>query len=166
MTELRKRMIEDLQLREMSPRTQQMCVRAVSQLAKHYNTSPDLISGEELRQYFLYLKNEKRYSRSASTIALCGITFFYRFTLKRQFPTLELVRSPHEKKLPVVLSCDEVRRIFAEVRLERYRACLATIYSCGLGLLEGTRLAVPFEGRFFVASPQLPQGRNAEQLLP
>jgi len=158
MTELRKRMLEDLQLREMSPRTQQMYVRAVSQLARHYNKSPALINDEELRQYFLYLKNVKRYSRSASTIALCGIKFFYRFTLKRQFPTLELARSPHEKKLPAVLSREEVRRILAEVRLERYRACLSTIYSCGLRLIEGTRLAVPFEGRFFAALSSVAAG--------
>ena len=77
MTKLRQRMIEDLQLRGMSERTQEMYVRAVRQLAEHYNKSPDKISEEELRCYFLYIKNVKKYSRSASTIALCGIKFFY-----------------------------------------------------------------------------------------
>jgi hypothetical protein len=61
MTELRKRMIECLQLRGMSERTQQCYVRAVRQLAEHYHKSPDLITEEELRQYFLYLKNVKKY---------------------------------------------------------------------------------------------------------
>ncbi|MBN1996242.1 phage integrase N-terminal SAM-like domain-containing protein, partial [candidate division KSB1 bacterium] len=73
MTDLRKRFIEDLQLKGMSERTVEMYVRAVSQLAKHYNKSPDQISDEELRLYFLYNKNERKWSRTASTISLCGI---------------------------------------------------------------------------------------------
>ncbi len=68
MTELRKRMIECLQLRGLSQRTQEAYVRAVRQLAEHYHKSPDLITEEELRRYFLYLKNVKQYSRAASTM--------------------------------------------------------------------------------------------------
>ena len=103
MTPLRRRMIEDLQLRGMSERTQEMYVRAVRQLAEHYHKSPDRITEEELRDYFLYIKNVKEYSRSASTIALCGIKFFYDHTINRNWPTLTFVRSPREKKLPVIL---------------------------------------------------------------
>ncbi len=72
MTELRKRMIESLQLRGLSPRTQEAYVRAVRQLAEHYHKSQDLVTEEELRQYFLYIKNVKKYSRPTITIALCG----------------------------------------------------------------------------------------------
>ena len=61
MTELRKRIIESLQLRGMSERTREAYLRAVRQLAQHYKKSPDLISEEELRQYFLYIKNVKKY---------------------------------------------------------------------------------------------------------
>ncbi len=143
MTELQKRMIEDLQLRGMSERTQEMYVRAVRQLAEHYRKPPDRITEEELRQYFLYLKNVKKYSRSASTIALCGLKFFYEHTLKVQWSTLTFVRAPREKKLPAILSLEEVRHILACVRLLRYRVCLTTIYSCGLRLQEGTHLQVP-----------------------
>jgi integrase/recombinase XerD len=64
MTELRKRMIECLQLRGLSERTQEAYVRAVRQLAEHYHKSPDLISEEELRQYFLHLKNFKHHVNS------------------------------------------------------------------------------------------------------
>lgn len=142
MTELRRRMIECLQLRGMSERTQEMYVRAVRQLAEHYHKSPHLITEEELRQYFLYIKNVKRYSRSASTIALCGIKFFFQHTLNRDWSTLSFVRAPREKKLPVILSIEEVRRMLGCVRLPRYRVCLSTIYSCGLRLQEGTRLQV------------------------
>ena len=143
MTELRKRMIECLQLRGLSERTQEAYTGAVRQLAQHYHKSPDLITEEELRQYFLYVKNIKKYSRAASTIAICGIKFFFEQTLNRQWATFGLVRAPREHKLPVILSLEEVREILNRVRLPRYRACLSTIYSCGLRLQEGIRLAVP-----------------------
>ncbi len=143
MTQLRQRMIEDLQLRGLSARTQEMYVRAIRQLAEHDHKSPDCITEEELRAYFLYLKNVKHYSRSASTIALCGIKFFYEHTLQRAWTTLTFVRPPREKKLPVILSIAEVRTILAHLKLLRYRVCLTTIYACGLRLQEGTHLQVP-----------------------
>ena len=143
MTPLRKCMTEDLQLRGMGERTQQMYVRAVRQLSEHYSKSPDKITEEELRDYFLYTKNIKKWSRSTSTIAICGIKFFYENTLKRDWTTLTFVRTKREKKLPVILSKEEVRKVLGNIRLLRYRVCLTTIYSCGLRLQEGTHLQVP-----------------------
>ena len=143
MTPLQQRMREDLQLRGLSARTQEMYSRAVYQLAAHYRKSPDQITEEELRDYFLYLKNVKHYSRRASTIALCGIKFFYEHTRKREWSTLTFVRALREKRLPVILSVAEVRTILAHLKLLRYRVCLTTIYSCGLRLQEGTHLQVP-----------------------
>ena len=142
MSPLQQRMIEDMQLRGLSARTQEAYARAVWQLAQHYHRRPDQLSEEELRQYFLYLANEKKIARPTATIALCGIKFFYEQTLKQEWPTLRFVRPPREWKLPVVLSRKEVRRILHEVRIPVYRACLTTIYACGLRLLEGTRLQV------------------------
>ena len=142
MTELQQKMIECLQLNGLSERTQDAYVRAVRQLAEHFHKSPDLINEEELRQYFLYIKNVKHYARSSSTIAICGIKFFFEKTLQRKWATFELLRAPREKKLPVILSVEEVRRILSCVRLLRYRVCLTTIYSCGLRLQEGTNLRV------------------------
>jgi integrase/recombinase XerD len=142
MTELRQRMIECLQLRGLSARTQESYVRAVRQLAEHYHKSPDLISEEELPQYFLYLKNVKHYARNTLTIAICGIRFFFERTLEKEWTIFNLVRPAPEKKLPVILSRAEVRQILAHVRLPRYKVCLTTIYSCGLRLQEGTNLRV------------------------
>jgi site-specific recombinase XerD len=142
MTELRKHMIEDMQLRGLSASTQEQYVHAVKQLAQHFHRSPDQLSDEDLREYFLYLANEKKLARSTTTIALCGIRFLYQRTLHQQWPTLELVRPAYEYKLPVVLSHDEVLRILAEVQVPKYRTCLATIYSCGLRLEEGLHLRV------------------------
>ena len=93
-------------------------------------------------QYFLYLKNEKRVSPSGFKIALCGIKFFYERTLRREWELLDLARPDREKKLPVVLSREEVRRILRCVRRPRYQVCLSTIYGCGLRRQEGVSLHV------------------------
>jgi len=135
-------MVEDMQLRGLSEKTQEAYVRAVRQLAEHYGKSPEHISEEELRQYFLYLRNDKHASSSAFTIALCGIKFFYQQTLRREWTTFDLVRPAREKKLPVVLSTDEVRRVLGCLRRPRYRVCLTTIYCCGLRLQEGVHVQV------------------------
>jgi integrase len=135
-------MIEDMQLRGFAVRTQEAYLLAVSQLARHYHKPPDQIDEEELRQYFLFLKNEKHAARATCTIALCGIKFFFERTLGREWKTFEFLRPPKEKKLPVVLSVSEVRRVLGCVHRQSYRVCLTTIYACGLRLLEGARLQV------------------------
>jgi integrase/recombinase XerD len=142
MTTLRQKMIEDMQLHSFAERTQDSYLRVVRQLAAYFNKPPDQITEEELRQYFLYLKNVKKASRSTITLALCGIKFFYERTLQRQWATLAIVRPQQEKKLPVVLSVEEVRQILSRVRRWRYRLCLSTIYACGLRLQEGLQLQI------------------------
>jgi integrase/recombinase XerD len=142
MTPLRRRMLEDMQLRGYSARTQECYAAAVRQLAEHYHRSPDQLSEEDLRQYFLYLANEKKVARATATIALCGIRFFFEQTLRREWTTLRFVRPAREHKLPVVLSRDEVRHVLGLVRIRVYRECLTTIYAGGLRLLEGARLQV------------------------
>jgi integrase/recombinase XerD len=142
MTPLRQRMIEDLQLRGYSDSTQSLYVNAVRQLCEHYDKTPGRITEEELRDYFLYGKNVKKWARSTSTVALCGIKFFYENTIQRPWPTLLFIRPGHEKKLPVVLSRDEVRETLRNIQLLRYRACLTTIYACGLRLSEGIHLKI------------------------
>lgn len=142
MTPLRSRFIEDLQLHGYAATTQSRYVEALRELAKHYRKSPDQISEEELRQYFLFLTREKKVARSTATIALCAIKVFFQNTVRRSWPTLSLLRPPKEKKLPVVLSRDEVRLILSCVHKLVYRVCLTTIYSCGLRLSEGLRVQI------------------------
>ena len=141
-TLLRQKMIEDMQLHGFAARTQEAYLLAVSQLARYYQKSPDQIDEEGLRQYFLYLIEEKHAARNTCTIALCGIKFFFQNTLGKEWKIFELARPPREKKLPAVLSMEEVRRILARVRCQRYKVCLIAIYACGLRLLEGVRLQV------------------------
>ena len=143
MTPLRQRLIEDLQLRGLSERTQERYGRAVRPLAEHDHKTPERITEEALRDYFLSLKNVKHSSRSASTIALCGIKFCSGHTLKRAWTTLTFVRPPREQQLPVILSPEEVRTILAHLTLRRYRVCLTTISSGGLRLHAGPHRQVP-----------------------
>jgi integrase len=135
-------MIEDLQLKGYSESTRKLYVSAVRQLCEHFTKAPGKITEENLRDYFLYGKNVRKWSRSTSTVALCGIKFFYENTIKRPWPTLLFIRPGHAKKLPVVLSRDEVHKLLRSIRSLRYRVCLTTIYSCGLRLSEGTNLKV------------------------
>jgi site-specific recombinase XerD len=142
MSALRQKMIEDMQLKGLAVRTQEAYVNAVLQLSRRFKKSPDNIAEAELREYFLYLKTEKQVAESTFSIALCGIKFFYEQTLKKEWHILQLVRPERKKKLPVVFSTEEVKRVLNCVHRFEYQVCLKTIYACGLRLLEGTRLRV------------------------
>jgi site-specific recombinase XerD len=143
MTQRRQRMIEERQLRGRSERTQAMDVRAVRQLAEHCHKSPDHLTEEELRDYFLSRKNAQHYSRSASTSALGGITCCSQHTWQRAWTTLTCIRPPRAKKLPVILRRAEVRTMLAHLKRPRSRGCLTTLDACGLRLPAGTHLQVP-----------------------
>jgi len=142
MTDLRKRFTRDLQLRNFSERTVEAYVRAVRQLAEHFNKPPDTINEEELKAYFLYNRNVRKWSRAASSISICGIKFFYIHTLGKEWTTFKLVRPPKEKSLPEILSMKEVKKVLACIKMDYHRICLKTIYSLGLRLQEGTHLQV------------------------
>jgi integrase/recombinase XerD len=115
----------------------------VRQLAEHFGRAPERVSPEELRQYFLHLKTERRFSRSSSTQAICAIKLFWEKSLHRPWPAeVEFVRANPQFKLPVVLAAAEVRRILAAVPALDHRVALVTIYSCGLRLSEGLNLEV------------------------
>ena len=142
MTPLRQKMVEDMVLRGLAKKTQEAYQRAVQQLAEYYNRSPEQVSEEELRQYLLYLRQEKKASRSTCLVAINGLKFFYKYTMQQEWPAGVFVRLPREKKLRVVLSLGEVQQVLKQVKLFQYRVCLGTIYSCGLRLKEGVHLRV------------------------
>jgi len=143
MTALRQRMIEDLRLRGYADRTVEAYVSAVSRLAQFHHTPPDHLSEEQLRAYLLHLTTARKLAGPSLTVALCGLRFFYEQTLKRSWNILDVARPKRDKRLPVVLSRAEVWQVLAAVRTPAYRACLTTIYACGLRLLEATQLQVP-----------------------
>ena len=140
MTELRRRMKEDLQLAGYSPRTQDSYIATVRVLAKYYHRSPDLLTEDEIRRFFIHMINDLKSSGSSVTVYLCGIKFFYETTLKRSWEFFDLVRPMRTKRLPVVLTPDEVRSILQLILNPIYRMALTIIYACGLRISEGVRL--------------------------
>lgn len=140
MTALRRKMTEDLQLAGYSIKTMESYLYSVQGLAKHYRRSPDLLTEEEVREFFIHLIDERKLSGSSITIYLCGIKFFFETTLKRKLNILDIVRPQRSKRLPVVLSQEEVRTILKRVKRPIYRMALTIIYACGLRISEGVRL--------------------------
>lgn len=139
---LRERFIEDMRLAGYSARTQEAYVQAVARLVDWVDKPPLQVSEEGIRQYFLYLTHEKQVARGTATIVLCAVKLFFEKTLRRSWPTLKFARPAPTRKLPVVLSREEVAAILAQVRVPLYQVCLTTIYACGLRLQEGARLEV------------------------
>ncbi len=142
MTELRRRMIQDLQLHGYAKRTQESYIAAVSLLARYYKRSPDLLDDEDIRRYFLYLINDRQASSSTVRQYLSGVKFFYEKTLGRELPVLDLVKPRKRLKLPDVLSVAEVRTILSLVRNPKAHMLLTLIYACGLRLSEGLNARV------------------------
>jgi site-specific recombinase XerD len=141
-SQVRQKMLEDLQLQGRSKRTRETYDRSVRLLEQYFGKTADQLGQQEVRDYFLALHKEKHWSRSSITIALCGIKYCFEQTLHQDWDVFGILRPGIEKKLPVVLSRDEVASILKLVRLPFYRICLQTIYSCGLRLQEGASLTV------------------------
>lgn len=142
MTPLRQRMINDLRIRNYSPRTIKHYVRQVAAFARYFGKSPDQLGPAHVRGFQMYLIEEKQLSWSGFNIAVCALRFFYRVTLKKDWMIEHLPYGKRPKTLPVVLSKDEVMRLFAAIPNLNYRIILMTAYSAGLRLSEVARLRV------------------------
>jgi len=142
MTVLRTRMIEKLRLKNYSVRTEQAYVAAVAHFARHFGRSPDELGPDEIRQWQLYLQNEKKASWSYFNQAMSALRFFYREILGRDelIPRLSYMR--RERRLPVVPSISEVGAFLDAIDNPEYRMVLTVVYGCGLRLLEATRIEV------------------------
>ncbi len=141
MKDVYARLEEDFRLRGLSDRSRKAYLGAVRQLERHSRRPPDELGDEEVRGYFLHLIDVRRVSPSTVNQHLYAIKFLYRVTLKRELPCLATIRPKRRRKLPAVLSVEEVRSVLKQLRVARIRACMTVIYSCGLRLLEGTHLA-------------------------
>ena len=104
MTPLRRRMLEDMQVRNLSPHTQRSYVQQVSQFARHFQRSPEQLGPEEIRTYQVYLTNEKKLAPGSIVIAVSALRFLYAVTLKKDWPVDEVIPAPKvPQTLPVVL---------------------------------------------------------------
>jgi integrase/recombinase XerD len=142
MTPLRQRMIEDMQLRNLSAATQRVYLHYIFGLARFYRISPDLLSLEEVREYQLYLINERKYSAESVNHFVIAAKFLYNITLEIPWPDNALPRCRVPFRLPVVLSATEVDEFFQHVCTIRYRAALMTAYGAGLRVSEVATLQI------------------------
>lgn len=142
MTNWYEQSVNALQLAGKGDRTQQCYTRAVRMLVDHFIKTPDLITEEELQAYFLHRRNESNWSASTMRIHYCGIRFFFANVLKRDWHLFNYLRAKVERRLPEVLSRQEVRKIFSCVNTFRNLAFFKTVYSCGLRLSEAQHLQV------------------------
>ena len=142
MTLLKQRMLEDLRIRNYSQSTVECYVRAVADFARHFDKSPDQLGEEEIRSWQLHLLNEKKVKLSTYIQAVCGLRFFYRNTLHRKIDFERIPLPRYEKKLPVILTMDEVKALLEAPKNLGHRAILATMYGAGLRVSEATHLKV------------------------
>ena len=140
-TPLRQRMLEDMRLRKLEPRTQEAYVRAVSKLAAYLHRSPDTATVEDLRNFQLHLVDTGT-SPMTLNVTLTGLRFFFDVTLERLelMARMHPVKLPH--KLPVVLSPQEVSRLIAAASNVKHQAALSVAYGAGLRASEVIHLKV------------------------
>jgi len=141
MTPLRQRMIEDMQVRNLSANTQASYLQQVSLFACHFDKSPHLLGPEDIRVYQLYLTNEKKLATGSIHIAIAALRFLYKVTLKKEWSFAEVIPLPRKpQKLPVVLSPEEVLHFLACVEPGKHRVILTICYAAGLRISEAVRL--------------------------
>ena len=141
MTILRRRMTDDMKVRNLSSHTQASYLRQVSQFARYFGKSPDLLGPEEIRTYQVYLTKEKKLAPGSIHIAIAALRFFYKVTLKREWKFEEILPLPKKpQKLPLILSPEEVRHFLGCVKGLKHRVILTSCYAAGLRISETVHL--------------------------
>ena len=137
MTPLRQRMTEDMQVRNLSPHTQNSYVQQVSLFARYFDKSPEELGPEEIRAYQVYLTNERKLATSSILIAVSALRFLYKVSLKRNWTFDDIIPAPQKpEKLPIVLSPEEVLHFLESIGSTKHRAILTTCYAAGLRISE------------------------------
>ena len=142
MTNLRRRMLEDLRIRNLAEGTQQLYVANVAAFARHFGRSPEELGPEHIRAWQVHLVEERKVAWSTLNIAVCALRFLYRTTLGKDWTIRHIPYAKREKRLPVVLSPQEVRRMLAAVTNPKHRSMLMVAYSGGLRVSEVTHLRI------------------------
>ena len=139
---LRTKMSEDLQLTSKAQRTHDGYLREIRKLADHCRMPPDQITEQQVRSYFLHLKNDRKFAAGSLTVTLSALKFFYRITCPRDWVTLEQLKVKGPKTLPEVITIEQVHNIIDACTTERMAVFFWTLYSLGLRLDEGLNLQV------------------------
>jgi site-specific recombinase XerD len=133
-------MLEDLQIRHYSPTTIRIYLHSIAEFAQHFHKPPDQLGPEHIRQYQLFLIKEKHASLSTCIQAVCALRFFYTHTLSRKIAIERIPFPRRERKLPLILSREEVKALLEAPRNLRQRTLLAVLYGSGLRVSEVTQL--------------------------
>jgi site-specific recombinase XerD len=142
-SELRTKLIAEMNLHGLAANTQRGYVMSVKGLAAYYKESPETLTDEQIRTYFQHLLEERKLTRSSCRRYLTGLIFFYRHVCHREVnDRFGLPPFRGEKKLPIVLSIEEVTRLLSCVENLKHRVLLKTIYSAGLRVSEAVQLKV------------------------
>lgn len=166
MTPLRQWMLEDLRIRNYAPTTVECYVRSVAEFANHFKKPPDQLGPEEVRSWQLFLLNEKRVKLSSYIQAVCGLRFFFSHTMNRKIAIERIPLPRYEKKLPVILSKEEVKALLAAPTNLGHRAILATMYAGGMRVSEVTKLKVrDIDGERKVISIRGAKGHRDRQVM-
>jgi len=167
MTPLRQRMIEDMQVRNLAPHTQDTYVLHVALFARHFRKSPELLGPEEIREYQLYLTNQRRLAPSSIVVTTAALRFLYNVTLKKGWNLAASIPAPKQpKKLPVVLSRAEVVHFLSCIEDIKHRAILTTCYAAGLRISEAVRLkASSLDNRRMVIHVAQGKGRKDRYVM-
>jgi len=140
-SELRTQFISRMKLHGLSENTQRSYVTSVKGLAAYYRKSPETLTDEQIRDYFQYLVEERKLTLGSCHRTLTGLLFFYRHVLKREVKDrFGLPPFRREKKLPIVLSIEEVTRLLSCIDNLKHRVLIKTIYSGGFRVSEAVRL--------------------------
>lgn len=139
---LRKQMDGDLVVRGMSVRTREGYLRAVAGLAKYYGRRPDRITQQEVQDYLVHLIEERKLAWSSCNVAVHGLKFFYRVTLKRSQAQFDIPRARQPQKLPEILSREEVAALIEKTANLKHRVLLMTACAAGLRVSELCHLKV------------------------
>jgi site-specific recombinase XerD len=142
MGKLAEEMRKDMELRNLSPRTIDCYLGHMKNFSAYFNKSPKDMGDNEIRRYLLYLKREKKSSQATINQAYSAMKLFYVMTLGRTWNHKKLPRSKKERRLPTVLSMEEIKAIFAATHKLKYRAFFMTTYSGGLRINETVHLKV------------------------
>jgi integrase/recombinase XerD len=139
---LRETMRKEMVARRLSPRTQESYIAAVVGLTRFYRRSPDQLTEDQIRDYIVYLLQERKLARSSVNVALAGIRFLLIHTLHRDARELRLPVARRSGKLPQILSREEVTRILQTPKNVKHQTMLMTTYAAGLRVSELTHLKV------------------------